>query len=72
MPVRRLGVLRTPGIRHRLAAARLLAGIRHVTIETLQQFERRHSHLRVELVDITGHEQTDLHRRNASGNPPST
>src|SRR5689334_15264654 len=55
----RLGVFRTASVCHRLPAAGLGGRIIDFTSESLEQFERCESHLRIKLIDITGNEQSN-------------
>ena len=56
----RSGIGRTSGVRHRLAAAGLFLGERDRFAIPFQQFDRGHSDLRKELVDITGNKQSNV------------
>lgn len=55
-------LIRKTGVRHGLAAARLIGRILHVTSEFLQQLKRRNSYLWIELVNVTGNKQADFQR----------
>ena len=46
---------------HRLSATSLVYRKMHRTSMPLQQLERRNPDLRIELVDVTGNEQSHLH-----------
>ena len=59
----RAGVFRAARVGHRLPAASLLEGKLHLDALLLQHFDRRHSDVGVQLIDVTGDEKPDLHRR---------
>ncbi len=59
----RAGVFPAAGIGHRLPAAGLRIGVLDGGSRTFEQLHRRHSDVRVELVNVAGDEQADLHGR---------
>ena len=62
LPGERARVVEEPGIRHRLAAARLPLGEPHRDAIPLEQLRRGKANARVELVDVARDEEGDLHR----------
>ena len=62
LPGERARVVEEPGIRHRLAAARLPLGEPHRDAIPLEQLRRGKADARVELVDVARDEEGDLHR----------
>jgi hypothetical protein len=51
------------GIRHGLAAAGLRQWIHHLDLQLLKQLQGGNGSLRVKLIDITGNEQADGHKK---------
>ncbi len=56
-----LRLLKTPAIRHRLAAASLVEGVDDIHFQLLQKFQSGDANFRIEKVDITGNHQGNLH-----------
>ena len=57
----RCGVIGAAGVGHRLAATSSWHGEVHRAAEPLQQFQRGPGDLRVQLVNVTGDEQANVH-----------
>src|ERR1700737_4589501 len=56
-----LCLLKTPAIRHRLAAASLVEGVDDIHFQLLQKLQGGDADFRIEKVDITGNHQGNLH-----------
>src|SRR5262245_3498022 len=57
------GVFLTTAVGHRLAAAGLLERILHRAAEPLKEFQGGDANFREKGVDVTGDEESDLHRQ---------
>src|ERR1700730_3654901 len=56
-----LGLLKTPAIRHRLAAASLVERVDDIHFQLLQKLQSGDADFRIEKVDITRNHQGNLH-----------
>jgi hypothetical protein len=60
---RRLGLLITSAIRHRLSAAGLIKWVHDIYLKFLQKLQSGDADFRIEKVNITGDHQSNLHGR---------
>src|SRR5260370_37809163 len=58
----RLRLLKTPAIRHRLAAASLVKGVDDIHFQLFQKLQSGDTDFRIENIDVTGDHQGNLHR----------